>query len=32
MAGELIGNSVTLETVREGKRATIELVPVELDV
>ena len=32
MAGELIGESVTLETVREGKRAKIELVPVELEV
>jgi S1-C subfamily serine protease len=32
MAGELIGTSVTLETVREGKRSRIELVPVELEV
>ena len=32
MAGELIGESVTLETVRDGQRAKIELVPVELEV
>jgi serine protease Do len=32
MTGELIGKSVTLETVREGKRSRIELVPVELEV
>ena len=32
MAGELIGESVTLETVREGKRSRVELVPVELEV
>ena len=32
MAGELIGESVTLETVRDGKRSKIELVPVELEV
>jgi S1-C subfamily serine protease len=32
MTGELIGESVTLETVREGKRAKVELVPVELEV
>jgi serine protease Do len=32
MAGELIGKSVTLETVRERKRSRIELVPVELEV
>ena len=32
MAGELIGESVTLETVREGKRPSVELVPVELEV
>ena len=32
MGGELIGELVTLETVREGKRARIELVPVELEV
>jgi S1-C subfamily serine protease len=32
MAGELIGESVTLETVRNGKRFPIELVPVELEV
>ena len=32
MAGELIGQSVTLETVRDGKRSKIELVPVELEV
>jgi serine protease Do len=32
MAGELIGESVTLETVRDGKRARVELVPVELEV
>jgi hypothetical protein len=32
MAGELIGKSVTLETVREGKRSRVELVPVELEV
>ena len=32
MAGELIGESVTLETVREGQRSRVELVPVELEV
>ena len=32
MAGELIGESVTLETVRDGTRTKIELVPVELEV
>ena len=32
MSGELIGEPVTLETVREGKRSRIELVPVELEV
>jgi serine protease Do len=32
MAGELIGESVALETVREGKRSRVELVPVELEV
>jgi len=32
MAGELIGEAVTLETVRGGRRATLELVPVELEV
>ena len=32
MAGELIGESVSLETVREGKRSRVELVPVELEV
>jgi serine protease Do len=32
MAGELIGEPVMLETVREGTRATVELVPVELEV
>ena len=32
MAGELIGEAVTLETVREGKRSRVELVPVELEV
>jgi S1-C subfamily serine protease len=32
MAGELIGESVTLETVREGKRSRLELVPIELEV
>jgi serine protease Do len=32
MAGELIGERVTLETVRDGKRSRIELVPVELAV
>src|SRR6185437_5831068 len=32
MTGELIGESVALETVREGKRAKVELVPVELEV
>ena len=32
MAGELIGESVTLETVRGGKRSKVELVPVELEV
>jgi len=32
MAGELIGASVTLETVREGQRSRVELVPVELEV
>jgi S1-C subfamily serine protease len=32
MAGELIGESVTLETVRDGKRTKIDLVPVELEV
>jgi serine protease Do len=32
MAGELIGESVKLETVRDGKRSTLELVPVELQV
>jgi serine protease Do len=32
MAGELIGEPVTLETVREGKRSRVELVPVELEV
>jgi S1-C subfamily serine protease len=32
MAGELIGESVTLETVRDGRRHRVELVPVELEV
>jgi S1-C subfamily serine protease len=32
MAGELIGESVKLETVRDGKRSSVELVPVELEV
>jgi serine protease Do len=32
MAGELIGASVTLETVRGGRRAQVELVPVELEL
>jgi S1-C subfamily serine protease len=32
MAGELIGESVTLETVRDGRRSRVELVPVELEV
>jgi S1-C subfamily serine protease len=32
MAGELIGELVKLETVREGKRSSVELVPVELEV
>jgi serine protease Do len=32
MAGELIGETVVLETVRDGKRASRELVPVELEV
>ena len=32
MAGELIGESVTLETVREGQRSRVDLVPVELEV
>jgi serine protease Do len=32
MAGELIGTSVTATTVRDGQLATLELVPVELDV
>jgi len=32
MAGELIGEAVTLETVREGQRSRVELVPVELEV
>jgi S1-C subfamily serine protease len=32
MAGELIGRPVRLETVRGGRRSTVELVPVELDV
>ena len=32
MAGELIGEPVTLETVRDGKRARVELIPVELEV
>ena len=32
MAGELIGESVVLETVREGTRSRVELVPVELEV
>jgi serine protease Do len=32
MAGELIGESVTLETVRDGKRSRVELVPIELEV
>ena len=32
MAGELIGASVTATTVREGRLATLELVPVELEV
>jgi serine protease Do len=32
MAGELIGESVELETVREGRRSRVELVPVELEV
>jgi S1-C subfamily serine protease len=32
MAGELIGESVALETVRDGKRSRVELVPIELEV
>jgi S1-C subfamily serine protease len=32
MAGELIGESVSLETVRDGQRSRVELVPVELEV
>jgi serine protease Do len=32
MAGELIGQSVTLTTVRGGRTSEIELVPVELEV
>jgi len=32
MSGEPIGEPVTLETVREGKRSRLELVPVELEV
>jgi len=32
MAGELIGEAVTLETVREGQRSRVELVPVPLCV
>jgi serine protease Do len=32
MAGELIGESVTLETVRDGKRSRVELVPIVLEV
>jgi S1-C subfamily serine protease len=32
MTGELIGESVMLETVREGRRSRTELVPVELEV
>ena len=32
MAGELIGESVTLEIVRDGKRSRVELVPIELEV
>ena len=32
MAGELIGEAVTLETVREGQRSRVDLVPVELEV
>ena len=32
MAGELIGERVTAEIVREGVRLEVELVPVELDV
>jgi serine protease Do len=32
MAGELIGKSVTLTTVREGRLSSVGLVPVELEV
>ena len=32
MAGELIGPKVVLNTVREGRLRSVELVPVELDV
>jgi serine protease Do len=32
MAGELIGQSVTLTTVRSGRKSEIALVPVELEV
>ena len=32
MTGELIGKSVTLTTVREGRRSSVGLVPVELEV
>jgi S1-C subfamily serine protease len=32
MAGELIGETVRLETVRHGKRTTVDCVPVELEV
>jgi serine protease Do len=32
MAGELIGQKVVLNTVREGRLRSVELVPVELDV
>ena len=32
MAGELIGERVSVAVVREGRQLEIELVPVELDV
>jgi hypothetical protein len=32
MAGELIGRTVTMTVVREGRTFPVELVPVELSV
>jgi hypothetical protein len=32
MAGELIGERVVLNTVRDGRLRSVELVPVELEV